>query len=691
MIGGEWPALAPVLSTVDSCSLERRLNQLLDQTGDGRFNIFDVDGCIQAYFYRPRCGASGQDSCDPGQTFCTSDAACGEGLFCDGERHSCQRECGFLASREPNAPPALERECHGYLKVCNYNRGRCEGLGGAEIAKLSCQIDGDCPTGAHCFIGRCAPRCSRSIDCPDSGWYCTSRNRCEPVPKPAGEGGFVFDPKAYVVRFAERSVGLSPLAETYAIPLVVMHLDSKQQVVGNPAVSFGYRLEITNTKKLGPKCQGKVAEADVDDCTIDPEEEFARLLSPFGTVYADEPPFLAVQLDREAYDRLTPGTYQSTLTAIFGNGASDSVTLSVTKTTLSGTYTGRLSIYVLDAQQHLGNTQVSMDLQVSTEEASVIGWNELLARENIEADILDTTQGYPIEGYISGNDSVVFNWPSATRRDENRIPVRGLYSPALGRMRLIGVIDVGAGHCVADTGGCADADSPGAWERLKVQNVFGRAVRRVFEFLGPFDARLRQFHGMYRETITGLAPYAITLEGGFQLSQMANAEQKIDIAGTLITCDAPPCAPVKFEEAAVQAEIAAEIASACAGYPEAAQHFASAEAFAALWFAIARSAPAPSADTSRPEQSAAVVWPAAADRRAQQVSKQLRRALKADVRLRRGELGAALRSEPHRSGGASFVAMVKTADLGEFHDATVRRPLDCPQLRGVFHQGQVRA
>ncbi len=564
----------PDLVTTNQCSLERNLGLLLDQDGNGAFNIFDVDGCIRAFLAAPSCDAASQ-SCPPGYLYCQSDAECGEGLYCDAARLHCQRECGFVSSREPNGVDFLERPCFGSLTACNYNRGRCEAV---DPAAFTCQVDADCPAGGYCLLGRCAPLCSRSLDCPGSDWLCSPTNRCVPSPPAGAPVGFVFDPRDYAVQFTTKRIALDPVNDRYELPLAIMSLVTKKQVFDNSAVVFGYRLEVSYSKKQHPKCQRPAAQwtpAERADCLIDDTEQFVRLDSPFGTVYAAGTPVLGVALDTAAADRLTPGRYLASVTAIYSNGGQDSVTISFEKTVPSGEYTGRLSIYVDGPTNHLGNTNLTMQLFVDLA-APTIEWHQLLTQQNIasDGDLVDVTAGHPVHGYLHGNDSAVFNNPMALSAADNEILIKGIYSPQLGRMRLLAVIDLDADHCRSDAGPCGSGD-PFA---LEVPNAFGRRIRRHIQFVGPFDPQVRRFHGIYRETVSGMFPFEVTLDGGFQIDQSVVDEEPVGVSGVLVA--AAQAGAVDFPSyAAMMTRLDDEILASCAGYEDAADNFASATAF----------------------------------------------------------------------------------------------------------------
>ena len=108
----------------------------------------------------------------------------------------------------------------------------------------------------------------------------------------------------------------------------------------------------------------------------------------------------------------------------------------------------------------------------------------------------------------------------------NRIPVKGIYSAGLKQMRLIGVIDMEPEHCYSDDGPCLPEDN-----RFASRNVFKTKIRRVFQFIGPYDETTGLFTGLYRDTVSGMAPEPITVEGAFRISQIDGDETSIAGAG----------------------------------------------------------------------------------------------------------------------------------------------------------------
>ena len=596
-LGGLQPAFSD-----NACSLESNLNRFLDQDSDGSFSIYDMDLCVLAFLEQPGCDLEA-GTCDADDLIpCAADADCGDGLYCDPARHTCQRDCGVVASREPSID-ALDVECSGALKVCDYSRGRCTGV---DVTTTTCATDSQCPSGAYCLLGLCAPRCYRSVDCPGSDWYCDVNNHCRALPSPDADQGFVFDPKGYAIRFSREGLALTDVQTADSSPMVIMDLLSKKQVVGNPAVGFGYRLEITYNVKQDAKClapftdcakAAKPAECEAlqKDCLIDPTEQWIRALTPFGTVDSSKRADIRVELEPAVADALSAGVYTARVRVIFDNGDSDSIPVSYTKASPSGRYVGSLTVG-LDGQKAVLNANrpftLGMNLYVSDEWRA---WNTLMADNNISTGdaLVDVTQGYVVSAVVDGTSALPFALPSALKTSENLIPFVGLYSPDLGRIRLIAVVDLPSDFCIAEGGECASA---GAGD-LVVKNTFGRTIRRRIELAGPFDAAGARFHGLYREKLTGLLPSDITLEGGFLLNQAVSD-------GTPVVVDkllpAPtPAAPFP-EDAEVLAELDAVIAVECAGGDPtdpaskawAVEQFANQNAFAAYTAGARRRGPA---------------------------------------------------------------------------------------------------
>jgi hypothetical protein len=520
--------LAPDLSGTNQCSLVNRLSQMLDQDGNRSFNIYDVDLCVRAFLDETACDST-TASCSDGQTFCANDTECGAGLHCDLDLNKCVRECGLIVDRESQSlAESLDRECAGRLKSCDYDTGTCAAT---DLSTVRCQVNQDCPSGAYCFLGSCEATCYRALDCPGSDWYCSGDNECVPRPKD-DDGAKPFNPKDFSVQLARAELALDPIQNSYDIPLLVMNLITKAQVFDNPNAVFGYRLELTDYRKLDDKCRqdlSKLTEqerTDIQkDCTIGPNEEFITLASPFGTVYGTGDPTVSVSINSGIANTLTPGMYQATLSAIFSNGSRSSTVIRYRHPSPSGEYIGRVSVYAEGPKNLLGTTNLAMRLFMDPK--TTIEWDKLLADNHIEIDrdFEDHTVGNVVMGYVHGSTSMMFNWPGATSDAENEIPVKGIYVARTGRLRLIGVVDYDKDFCRSENGKCNEKDP----DELKVYNSFGRKIRRTIEFIGPFNTELNQFSGVYRETYAGLAPSNFTLDGGFILNQNGQDETRLDL------------------------------------------------------------------------------------------------------------------------------------------------------------------
>jgi hypothetical protein len=523
-VGHFIDGLRPDLTSVNACSLENNLSHMLDQDGNGVFNIFDVDGCIRAFLNQEACSGG---TCAGGGVYCDGDDACGQGLYCNTRMKRCERECGLIASREDVGVSVLERKCTSALTVCDYDHGRC--VASTNLSGTTCQVDADCPRGAVCSMGTCAAKCQRSTDCPDSTWYCGTSNRCLPRPTASGPAGFTFDPLRYSVRVAAKTVTLTAVEDKAQIPLLIMDLVSKKQVFDNPAVVFGYRLEAAYQMKQDEKCLANpIAEADTADCTIRPDQQFITLGNPFGVVSAQGAPAISILLDNTAAQKLSTGLYLATISIFLSNGGQDSFTVQYRKTSPSGLYAGSLSIYHTKPANLLGKTNVTMKLFVDPKVTKT--WDSMIAEQGLatSAILRDITKGDFVTGYIDGNDSMVFDQPNARTKSENKIPVRGLYSREYGRLHLVAAVDIPADFCRSDAGDCAKAPMQ---TEVRATNPFGRPIRRIMHFFGPFDLKTFSFQGLYREVLYGLAPETRTLEGEFQLDQWKSDESPV--------CDTP--------------------------------------------------------------------------------------------------------------------------------------------------------
>lgn len=411
----------------NQCSLEANLNRLLDQNRDYQFDIFDLDLCVLAFLERPQASSA---------LDCSTDEECGRGLFCDPETLSCTRECGLIPSREESISD-LDYQCVGALKVCDYERGRCERLPLEFVEELTCEIDKECPSGAYCFLGQCAPYCYRGLDCPSSEWYCTDTNQCRVLPDPANEGqSFVFDPSLYAIRFGRKRLDLDAIRTRDEAPLAIMDLITRQQVISNPSVSFGYRLQLEYAIKEDLRCLAPFPEncdngrdVNVDataedcyerraDCIIDPQtESWIRLTSPFGVVSAAGDPSIRVELEEEIASRLSPGTYRATLKAVYDNGDSDELQIYYNKKSPSGEYAGAYNVfYGRDNYSLSGVTPLNLAFKIHISDDNT-SWDNLLNEEGIIPAIRDIATGKKVYAYLHGRDSVGFALPKVAGRD----------------------------------------------------------------------------------------------------------------------------------------------------------------------------------------------------------------------------------------------------------------------------------
>lgn len=548
---------APTLGSMNECSLEANLARLLDQDRDGDFDIFDFDLCIQAFVNQPTCNPTTRTCTAEDLVYCDADADCGRGLYCNTTRRACTRECGLISSREPGVPE-LERRCAGRLKICDPDRGRCVPV----TESTSCAQDRECAEGAYCFLGKCAPTCSRSLDCPDSNWFCTANGRCRVLPQNGDTGAEPFDPRNYALLFSNSQVTLSPVEEQQAASVLIMDLRAKREVRNNPAVAFGYRLEITYGLKDEAKCRKAPdmwTQEERDDCTIVPAEEFVTPLSPFGTLYAQGQPSIAVRLNSAAAGLLTPGSYIANVNVIFDNGSQDRFAVRFLKTTASGEYQGTLAMAMGGSNNLLtGPTPLTVNMKLDLRDTT-IRWNALLAQENLSTTetLTDITEGTLIHGTIHANQALPYALPTATDPGSNEIPVKGIYAPRFGILRLIGVIEIPADFCVSQRGSCETFP-----EDLKSKNLFGRKLRRVFQYFGTLDETKRVFSGIYRETIFGLTPTGeLTVDGSFVMTQRVADETPVDLANPLLTAGSTA---VRFPDATqTLAGVDADIARYC--------------------------------------------------------------------------------------------------------------------------------
>jgi len=529
-VEGFQPDLAPG----NQCDLAKQLSTLLDRDGNAGFDIFDVDLCIKAFLGEDACSTATQ-SCADNQAFCDADSDCGQGLYCDTVLNHCSRECGFITNRgDQGLDSALERQCSGVMQVCDYTRGRC--VTPDETAS-TCATNDECPVGAYCFLGECVPRCYRNLDCPDSNWFCSSTNLCQPRPKAGATQAF--NPKEYTLQFTQSRVSITPINDSYAVPLVIMNQSTKREVFNQPNVVFGYRLELAFGRKQTDLCAGDLSDlsaAQRADCIISPNEEFITLDNPFGTIYGDGQSAMAIHLNDRAVDLLTPGFYTANLTAIFSNGTSTSTAVVFNKPSMNGEYNGRVSIVIApqgttpQTSDLLGNSTIALRLSANTS-AAQIQWDTLLAQNNIsvEREYQDINMGFPVTAQLHGSEGVVFDNPTALSQSANEISMKGIYSPTYGRMRLIGVVEVASNYCMSENGTCPTTVGP----EMRVANPFGRKIRRIIELIGQFDAETTRFDGVYRETFSGLAPEDVTLDGGFIMSQSKQDDSALTLGPLL--------------------------------------------------------------------------------------------------------------------------------------------------------------
>ncbi len=362
--------------------------------------------------------------------------------------------------------------------------------------------------------------------------------------EPDADEAFELDPQDYAIRFARDSLKLSAVETSDASALVILNLVSKRQVVGEPSVSFGYRLEVSYGLKEDTRCLRPFVDCEVgaarlpgeteeecndrqDDCFVDDSEEWIRLLSPFGTVNAAADNRIRVELDEAIADQLSPGRYGATLRAIFDNGDTDTVRVRLVKASPSGEYAGELVVWKDHPDNRLHGDvpfQFEMRLQLTDE---LEQWQDLLQRYNLDegSDIVDVTEGRVVHGQLHGGSALLFTNGRAESARDDEVPFVGLYSPDTGRIRLLGVIDLQRSFSIAESG------APGA---LEVENVFDRDIRRRIEFIGPFDEASATWAGLYREKISGLAFEDVTLGGSFLLAQVVADSSELEVDAPLL-------------------------------------------------------------------------------------------------------------------------------------------------------------
>ncbi len=547
----------PSLSSQNQCSLQANLNRLLDQNGDNDFDIFDVDLCVLSFLEQPVCEAdnmapTGFSCADPALVPCANDGHCGDGLFCDIDRHLCQRECGIIQSRE-NGFGALERKCSGPLTACDFARGRCVAV---DPTQQTCSADAGCPSGAYCFLGRCASKCYRSTDCPSHDWYCSTNNRCRARPTPDAGQGVNFDPKDFISRFGRDELLLNAVDQTDSSRVFIINKLTRREVI-NPALSLGYRLELDYDRKQDAKCLKPFVDCSdpaqrppgedlaactfrQDDCLISSNEEWIRLDSPFGVINASATPTISVTLAEVPAGALTPGTYTATLRAIYENGDQDTVQVRFTKASPSGEYVGGLDVFLDSPSDQLNGRPLNVALRLFVTDTHAV-WNQLMFDNNVSDDATynelsfeDTFSGSLVRAQLHGSDVFAFTKGGVESAVKDEIEMVGIYNAELGVLRLLGVIDIEPDFCIAAGGGSCTG-SPGA---LEVSNPFRRKIRRVLFFTGPFNDALGTFSGVYREAIHGLVPSeTITFQGSFTLQQTLADESPIDAFDPLIAAN----------------------------------------------------------------------------------------------------------------------------------------------------------
>lgn len=567
--------------TANECSLERNLNLLLDQNGDKRFDLFDVDLCVLSFLEQRGCGVDpgtgaleAQDDHLDDQDCCATDDDCAQGTYCDETLNICQRDCGFVASREATVEP-FERQCMRALTTCDYTRGRCMTL---DVTELSCQVDQDCLTGSYCLLGTCTPNCYRAVDCPDSGWFCAKNNQCRAVPPPEADEGFVFEPQNYAIRFARDALTLNDVQTFDSTQMAIMDIVSNRQIIGNASVGFGFRMEITYGLKNDAACLTAFVDctanppagetemecwARQNDCIIDPSEEWIRPGAPFGRINAAKVPSMVLNLEPSIAADLTSGSYPATVRLIFDNGSSDSIPVTYTKKSPSGEYQGDLTVYKGLLENALnGDRTINFGMRLKVFPEETRQWNQLMAAHELDSDddgFVDLTEGQLVHGHLHGESSMAFTRGGAGKGVEDEVHFVGLYSPDQGRLRIVGIIDVTKDFEI-DADGNASCNSNS--EALCYKNLFGRDIRRRIEFIGPFVPASGRFHGIYRETIKGLVPQdGVTLEGGFILDQMSSDDSALQVDAPI---GAPAVTGTNFDFPTV-AISSAELATICAG------------------------------------------------------------------------------------------------------------------------------
>ncbi|MCH2110664.1 MAG: hypothetical protein MK135_15185, partial [Polyangiaceae bacterium] len=369
--------LAPDFSNDNACSVFDNLAQLLDQDSNNQFNILDVDLCVRSFLGEEACDSRSK-SCDDGQVYCDGSTDCGDGLFCDEDLNKCSRECGFIVSRDgAGLEASVDRTCTGTMKLCDYDNGKCLSV---DPTTTSCDIDQDCPSGAYCSLGTCAPRCYRSIDCPGSEWFCAADNTCQPRPVP--DATERFNPRDYSVQFAQKEVSLDPIRSDYEVPILIMDLISKKQVFSQPNAVFGYRLEVEYEPKQQESCLvdfDEVPESERDalleECIVKTDHApgepgwgpFISLDNPFGVLYGTGDAKMMVAIDPLKAPK-APGDYSATIRAIFSNGNVSTTRINYRAPSPNGEYVGLVSVYSDGPNNALGTTNVGLRLSMRENE-----------------------------------------------------------------------------------------------------------------------------------------------------------------------------------------------------------------------------------------------------------------------------------------------------------------------------------
>jgi len=273
-----------------------------------------------------------------------------------------------------------------------------------------------------------------------------------------------------------------------------------------------------------------------DDCYVDPAEEaWLRLVEPFGVVSGAASESLTVQLEEAVAEGLSPGVYRAQVEMIFDNGRTATIPVTLTKLTPSGEYTGNLTVYIGGVENSLtGARPLALAMRLKVDQDQTTTWHDLLADHHLAGQsetLIDLSSGFRVRALLHGADSLAFTRSGAMQASQDEIPFAGIYAPEQGRIRLIGVIDVAQDFCISESGACDPDDD----DALQVTNPFGRPIRRIIEWVGPFDDTIGRYHGLYREKIQGLVPGdGVTLEGGFILDQVLPDDSDVAESGPLL-------------------------------------------------------------------------------------------------------------------------------------------------------------